>query len=51
MEITKIKPNGEVRVEFSERLHSIEDFERYGMNKTYWEQIQNTILEVVYVCN
>ena len=51
MEISQIKPDGEVRVEFSERLHSFQDFERYGMNKTYWKDVQNSILEVTYMCN
>ena len=39
MEIVSILPNGKLRIDFSESLHNLIDFEKYGMNKTYWKEI------------
>ena len=51
MEIEKIESNGRMHIEFSETLNSFEDFERFGMNSTFWRAIQNEILKVTYICN
>ena len=50
-EIVKISAAGVMDIDFSETLHSFEYFERFGLNKTYWAEIQYTILNITYFCN
>ena len=51
MEIVKISPAGIMDIDFSETLHSFGDFERFGLNRTFWAEIQHTVLNVTYFCN
>lgn len=51
MEIVRIRSNGRMDIEFSENLHSFEYFEKFGLNKTFWAEIQYQILNVTYFCN
>jgi hypothetical protein len=46
LNISKITPNGEVTVQFSEKLMSIEDFEEKGVNMTVLNAIKDGILDV-----
>ena len=50
-EIVRISPTGKMDIDFSETLHSFEHFEKFGLNKTFWAQIQHTVLNVTYFCN
>ena len=35
-EIVKISAQGVMDIDFSERLHSFEHFEKMGLNRTFW---------------
>ena len=49
--ITAISPNGEVTIQFSEKLLSITDFEEQSMNMTVFNILRHSIMEVNYYCN
>lgn len=51
MEIVRIRSNGRMEIDFSETLHSFEYFEKFGLNRTFWAEIQYQVLNVTYFCN
>ena len=51
MEIVKISSAGIMDIDFSETLHSFDYFEQFGLNKTFWAEIQYSVLNVTYYCN
>ena len=51
MEILKINPKGIMDIDFSETLHSFDYFEKFGLNRTFWAEIQYQVLNVTYFCN
>jgi len=51
MNITKITPNAEVTILFSEQLMDIKKLESKGINMTVLNLIKDQVLNISYYCN